>query len=380
MTQQRYIIRLVKSLGFYTDLNNPNRSKAIPLTRALPGLFNISFKMIYRFTFFLVFVLSSWVAAAQPGNLVENASFEFRPECDFSNNPPDEAPPWYNPTGATPDVFHECAVLLEDPCPYPENVFLDPWGFGVPTNAVGCQEPRTGLGYAGVFFYHPTVDVDYREYLGIKLTEPLVNGETYLVRFYVSLAERSVWAVHAFQVYFSPDSISDPETLGFLDLPAQLTHTEGEFATDKEGWTEISWEYTADGTEEYMYIGNFQPNEDADLFYALPDSIDIEDHYSGYYYIDDVYVGTGLLSTEDTENFYELSLWPNPTLSSLNISSFSELKSIKIFSSLGKLVMQENFSGLKSVELDVEHLTSGIYTLIATYQNGNSVTKRFVKR
>ena len=337
--------------------------------------------MIYRFTFLMAFSLGAVYSLAQPGNLVENPSFEFRPDCDFSNNPPDESPPWYNPTGSTPDVFHECAVLLEDPCPYPENVFLDPWGFGVPINVVGCQDPRSGIGYAGVFFYHPnTLDFDYREYLGIPLTEPLQTGETYLVRFYVSLAERSVWAVDAFQVYFSSDSLSVPETLGFLDLPAQLTHQEGAFVADKEGWTEISWEYVANGTEAYMYIGNFQPNAEVDLFYALPDSIDMEDHTSGYYYIDDVYVGTELLSVGDDGNFSELSVWPNPTRDVMQIQSGRNLNTIRLFSVDGKLMVQRNFGGLKQFELNVGDLAAGVYVISAIHEDGSIATERFVKR
>jgi hypothetical protein len=337
--------------------------------------------MIYRFTFFLVVVLNYWVAVAQPGNLVENASFEFRPECDDNNGPLEEAPPWFNPTDATPDVFHECAIQVEDPCPYPENIFLDPWGFGVPTNAIGCQEPRTGLGYAGIFFYSPNLlGFDFREYLGVPLSEPLENGETYLVKFYVSLAERSVWAVHAFQVYFSPDSISDPETLGLLDLEFQLTHTEGEFVIDKEGWTEISWEYTANGTEEYMYIGNFQSNDEIELLYALPDSMDMEDHYSGYYYIDDVYVGTDLLSTENIDIINEISLWPNPVNETLNIRSNKYFESIKIYTSHGKLILKNDLPGIKQVDLNVENLAPGVYLLLATDRKGISTTKRFVKR
>jgi hypothetical protein len=337
--------------------------------------------MIYRFTFLISCLFLTLGSNAQPGNLVENPSFEFRPDCDFSNNPPDEAPPWFNPTGSTPDVFHECAVLLEDPCPYPENVFLDPWGFGVPINVVGCQDPRTGLGYAGVFFYSPNLlGFDFREYLAVPLSESLVEGETYLVRFYVSLAERSVWAVDAFQVYFSSDSISVPETLGFLDLPAQLTHQEGAFVADKENWTEISWEYVADGTEAFMYIGNFQPNAEVDLFYALPDSIDMEDHYSGYYYIDDVYVGTELLSTENTVNPTELSLWPNPTNDILKVQSGRDLNSIHVFSVDGKLIVQREYEGLKLLELNVKDLAAGVYVISAIREDGSIATKRFVKR
>src|SRR6056297_331578 len=254
--------------------------------------------MIYRFTFFIVFSLYAFAAFSQPGNLVENPGFEFRPECDDNNAPISEAPPWFSPTGATPDLFHECAVQLEDPCPYPDMLYLDPWAFGVPTNAVGCQHPRTGAGYAGglIVSMNPDPEFNYREYLGVQLITPMNEGETYLVRFYVSLAERSLWAIHALQVLFSNEYIADSMSESFLDIQPQLSNEEGNYLSDREEWMELSWEYTADGTEQYMYIGNFQSNAIVDTLLAVPDSIDSEDHFSSYYYIDDVYVGTDLLS------------------------------------------------------------------------------------
>jgi hypothetical protein len=363
-------------------LNNPNRSKAIPLTRALPGLFNISFKMIYRFTFFLVVVLNSWVGLAQPGNLVENASFEFRPECDDNNGPLEEAPPWFNPTDATPDVFHECAVQSEEPCPYPETVIFEPWFFGVPTNTFGCQEPRSGLGYSGLYFYSPGISpaFDYREYLGIQLSEPLIAGETYLVHFYVSLAERTQYAVHALQVHFSPNQISEPTSEGYLNLTPQLSNTDGNFIHDKDNWVELSWEYIADGTESYMYIGNFESNLDIDIQYTLPDSIDPLFYYdASYYYVDDVYVGTDILS-RDFPNNASLELWPNPAKDYLNLSGSTEYNSVRIYSIDGKLVYQSSKNWSEERQIDLNKMSSGIYLLEAISNTNNRILKKFVKR
>lgn len=336
--------------------------------------------MIYRFTFFLA--LLSTLAQAQPGNLVENPSFEFRPECDDNNGPVEEAPPWFNPTGATPDVFHECAVQLEDPCPYPENVFLDPWLFGVPTNVLGCQEPRTGLGYAGMYFMTATEspDFEYREYLAIPLTATMNLGETYLIRFFVSLAERSLYGVHAIQVAFRPDSISQPASTSFLNIEPQLSNEEGNFILDRENWVELSWEYTADGTEQYMYIGNFQSNSVVETVVAVPDSIDQEDHFWSYYYIDDVYVGTDLLSTNDQINRFDCNIWPNPAQNYLSIESDKWIKSVEIFSIQGKLMDQKIQDWTGEVEFNLNRLESGSYFLVLTDQNGFRATKQFIKR
>lgn len=338
--------------------------------------------MIYRFTFLLVFAFFAFISFSQPGNLIENPGFEYRPECDDNNGPLSEAPPWFNPTGATPDVFHECAVQLEDPCPYPEIVNLDPWFFGVPTNGLGCQEPKSGAGYAGLYFYYPEIQgVEYREYLAAPLSEPLVSGETYLVRLYMSLAEMSLYAVHAIQVLFTPDAISEPSTQGVLNYAPQLSHTEGAFITDRDNWVELSWEYAADGTEQYMYIGNFQSNAEIDTLYALPDNLDPEDHYSvSYYYVDDVYVGSEVLSVQSHNYFFEVRLWPNPVDQVLTVEIDRTIEKFSLYTVLGSLIQDipQNRNGRFS--LNVSSLASGAYVLIATDQNGYKAAKHFVKR
>jgi hypothetical protein len=337
--------------------------------------------MIYRFIFLILSISSASPVFTQPGNLVENPSFEYRPECDDNNGPPSEAPPWFDPTGATSDVFHECAVQLEDPCPYPDQLYLDPWQFGVPTNAIGCQEPRTGVGYAGLFFYGPNVaGVEWREYLGVPLSEALSAGETYLVRLYVSLAERSIYAVHALQVLFHNEAINASE-FGVLNYSPQLTHTAGDYVTDRAGWSELSWEYTANGTEQYMYIGNFQTNSVIDTLYALSDSIDPEDHFPhAYYYVDDVYVGTEILSLSEEGPPFDLIVFPNPVEDVLTLTTESALKSVNIYSVSGALI--DSFATYSSgtFELNISSLANGFYVLEVTNYSGYKAIRHIIKR
>ena len=330
----------------------------------------------------MAFSLGAVYSLAQPGNLVENPSFEFRPECDDNNGPLEEAPPWFNPTGASPDVFHECAVQIEDACPFPDEVNLNPWLFGVPTNVLGCQEPVSGAGYGGLYTYGPNVlGFDFREYLAVPLSKTMVAGETYLVRFYVSLADRALYAIHALQVLFSADVILEESSLGVLNYSPALSHTAGDYITDKDTWTELSWEYTAVGTENYMYIGNFQPNSDIDTLFVLPDSINTLWYFDdAYYYVDDVYVGTEALTVLERNNQFSLEIRPNPASEALTISSDIQIHKLSVYSVDGKLIHHDSNRWVGKRNLDINAFAAGIYILSVSAEKGNIANQKFVKR
>jgi hypothetical protein len=337
--------------------------------------------MIYRFSLFFASILSAVQVSSQPGNLVENPGFEFRPECDDNNGPLEEAPPWFNPTGATPDVFHECAVQNEAPCPYPDQLFLDPWLFGVPTNVLGCQFPKTGSGYAGFYAYSPTFDgSDFREYLAVPLSETMISGTTYLVRFYLSLAERSLYSVSSIQVSFSSEPLTDPLNIGILNSEVQLT-TQDEYFDNRNAWDEVSWEYEATGNENYMYIGNFQANSIIDTAYSLAVNIDPEDHYlAAYYYLDDVYVGSDIVSNRHLKSSFEVSIWPNPADEFLNIDGNIRIKDISIYSSVGTIVNSQVELNNTTARFNTSNLSPGLYIIETVDYKGNNRLDKFLKR
>lgn len=337
--------------------------------------------MIYRFSFFQLLLCSTIYVVAQSDNLVPNPGFEERTDCILNSGDVEQTPPWFSPTGGTPDVFHECAVVLEDPCPYSEEVFLDPWYFGVPTNTLGCQDARSGMGYGGLFFYNSEISgMDFREYLGIELTETLTQGETYLVRFYVSLAERSMYAVNALQVLFTSHQISEsPFYWGPLNYSPQLSHQQGVFITDKENWTELSWEYTADGTERFIYIGNFQTNDEIDTLYVLPDNMSWLFHYESYYYIDDIYVGQDALYGSEMRQI-QIDVWPNPLQETLQIKSPTTLRKIEVYSTVGQLVTNADLSSVFEASINLSHLTQGVYIVHITNSKGDVASERILKR
>jgi hypothetical protein len=336
------------------------------------------FELTYRFLILLIITAFLQKAIAQPGNLVPNPGFEDRIECVYNNGPISDAPPWFRPTEGTPDVFHECGIVNEDLCPYPDETYLDSWFFGIPTNTIGCQEPHSGAGYAGSFYFQPGIAplYEYREYLAVELLEPLQAGQQYLVSYYVSLAERMTHGIWALQVAFLNEPYFNLSSPTFIPIQPSLTHTTGNFITDKEGWVEISGVYTAQGGELYMYMGNFQAN-------IYTESIDVmngqstQSHYlnSAYYYIDDVYVGTDLLSLTEQIAFH-LNLWPNPVHDRLNIS-VNFPSELQIYSVTGALILPA-FQINNMVSLDVSTWSHGVYLVNVINADSNNLY-RFIK-
>jgi len=87
----------------------------------------------------------------------------------------------------------------------------------------------------------------------------------------------------------------------------------------------------------------------------------------------------GLLSTED-ENFVDndITLFPNPAINDLEISSRELIESVNVYNLSGQVVLQKSVNATGDV-MDVSNLTSGVY-LMQLISNGQSVTKKFIKK
>jgi hypothetical protein len=71
-------------------------------------------------------------------------------------------------------------------------------------------------------------------------------------------------------------------------------------------------------------------------------------------------------STLNSENFQSNNslVYPNPTSSSLNLISKSEINSIQIIDLSGRIIMQKELKATFETNLDVSHFNSGIYFAI----------------
>lgn len=340
----------------------------------------------FRFTFFIPILVSASLQA-QPVNLVPNGSFEERIECIWNNSNVKDAPPWFNPMHpgfqyqSTPDVFHECTIVNEAPCPYPESASLHAWAFGVPTNALGCEYPFDGAGYAGAFFFIPNYQLQaldgFREYLAVRLIEPLQEGMVYDVSMQLSLAERTTHAIWNVQVLFSEDSLTQPTT-SYMPYEPQLNGTPGDYIDNYDGWHKIEWEYTASGGEQFMYIGNFEPNSQTDTLKVITGNTYNHFFPGTYYYIDDVRVEYEALNVDNREQA-SLQLYPNPCEHYLTVQSGESLFEIQVWNHTGHaqpVPIQQIGGGIR---LDTSGLSPGLY-VIQLSNKEFSTQQKFVKR
>lgn len=173
-----------------------------------------------------------WLAAFLPGlatgqNLVPNGSFETYRNCPRLDNLLEEATPWYNPNRATPDFYHQCFQTGQMVLP-----------------------PRTGQGLARLFF-----DRGWAEYVGVRLTKPLIAGECYYFEMYVATDTPNKYLTETLGAYLSDQPITTPASPDMLNgRPQVLDNTPRISAVQ---WQRIEGVINAKGGEEYITIGSF---------------------------------------------------------------------------------------------------------------------------
>jgi outer membrane protein OmpA-like peptidoglycan-associated protein len=179
---------------------------------------------------------------------------------------------WTTPTSGTTDYFHMCSFHM-----------------GTPENFNGVQRTVEGEGYAGFYAYAPD---DYREYLQVRLKEPLVAGTDYKLSFYVSLAERSDYAIRDFGILFSnnPLKIDTKKNITKAkryDIPENVYHyletPAADFLSDTSDWSRVEVRFKAEGTEQYLILGNFRTNRETRTSRTGRSS-----NKGAYYYIDKI--------------------------------------------------------------------------------------------
>ncbi len=186
-------------------------------------------------------------------NLVPNPGFETIVSCPTLQGQLYFATPWFQPnyyfgtvtTASSSDLYNLCSPASS--------------GVSVPVNNTsGHQAAKSGNGYAGIVFRlsGPTTSC---EYLETSLISPMIQGKTYCVEFYVSLADTCVYAVSNFGAFFSVDSLLyNSSTYSNIPVIPQIENPSSNIVTDKDNWTLISGQFIASGGEDHMTIGNFR--------------------------------------------------------------------------------------------------------------------------
>ncbi len=249
--------------------------------------------MFQRLRLLLTLILLVNVSLGTGQNLIKNPSFEIHSECPKRmGNFNIDLPHWSTPTRGTTDYFNSCSKLMR-----------------IHGNFKGTQEPFHGKGYAGLYVIAPE---DYREYIQAEITRTLEKGKKYRVSFYVSLSEKSDYAIRNLGVLFAEKKISlnnknylsksqiyaiEDNTFNFQEIKGS------KYLSNEKKWVKLSTEFVAEGTENYMILGNFDNNASTRRIDTKKDL-----KIGAYYYIDMVsLIGTDPVSMAVEED-YELDI------------------------------------------------------------------------
>jgi outer membrane protein OmpA-like peptidoglycan-associated protein len=161
---------------------------------------------------------------------------------------------------------------------------------GVPSNIYGYQDAHSGSHYAGInaFSYDPK---NFRSYLYTQLDEPLEKGKMYCVKYFVSLAENSKFAVANLGVYFYKREAEEFEVKQNVYYDAQVKNNMQKVLKNNRSWELVCNVYTSLGKERYMVLGNFDTDSET-VYEKLPSPKDSNTPQvqMAYYYVDDVSV------------------------------------------------------------------------------------------
>ncbi|ARV09789.1 hypothetical protein BTO05_09080 [Winogradskyella sp. PC-19] len=228
-------------------------------------------------------------------------------------------------------------------------------------NYNGYQKPKSGKAYAGIYVY---TDKNYREYVQGELSETLTKDEIYEVTFYLSLADKSSFAINDIEVLFTEEKLNPcyksnscekaikPKAATDKKFKIYSDNSDMFFA-DKRSWKAYTFQFKAQGYENFFSIGNFYRNNRTKTKRNLSSS----PYLFSYYYIDEVSVIplNKALASEDSKistTKEELKIVANKTYTFKNVL-FDFDKSELLNSSKDEL--KGLFKHLKAnEELDIE--------------------------
>jgi len=228
----------------------------------------------YRKFWVFLMVMKCLLSQAQI-NMVSNGSFESIISCPMGSSQIHLAVGWNTLLaggGGTPELFHVCCT--------------DPYICGVPLNYgnYGFQHPKTGVAYAGIDVAHGGFPNNSREYIQSRLTKNLSQNHPYCVKFNANLLNISAAYITTLGAYFDDGSIYTVNLHGLANAIPQVYNSSIPL-NDTINWMRIEGVFIANGTEEYISIGNFFPDSLSCIgFFGSPTK------WASYYYIDDVSV------------------------------------------------------------------------------------------
>lgn len=267
------------------------------------------------------------------------------------------------------------------------------WGFEnermIPSNNAGYQFPFSGNHYVGFAVYAQSFNNVF-ELPAIVLNDRLIKNRKYIFEFYLSLADSnwygskniSVCFYNSSKLAYLPQITFGPEINMplFREIFRPQWIYSGPYLNDKENWMKINGFFIADGTEEYMAIGNFLGDEFLDTIFTPPVSYAYiygsNDYYykSVYYYLDNVslWEDTTYIGIEQPD-FEQSKVFISENGLNIYLSNHASPLSIEIYDATGRQVFTTPITQRES-HFPMPQLSQGVYSYGLVYKD------RIVKR
>ncbi len=282
----------------------------------------------------------------------------------------------------TPDIFSPCDSFWY----YQNNDDSIHFQYknGWPNNYWGFQYPHSGNNYAGTLSYiYPFNTTFLTEWIGLKLPMELIKNRFYRIEYYISVADYSGYFTPAPQVCFTVDSIFGGyvKYLSNVDIEsnplnnADISFEQEGIVTDTVNWIKITGLFKSNGSEKYVYVGNFYSN--LQTLYASGSSSPNAQNIT-YYYIDDfsIYDIDSTVSINEniaSENNVEISPNPAQDFVSIDIPKSINQAQLSIYNLTGQLISQKQITH-PSQQIPITELGNGMYILVI--QNGDKIIGR----
>lgn len=168
---------------------------------------------------------------------------------------------WYSPTKATPDVFARCSQN----CGHMKN-WMDPNVSYNSDHYIGIIAQQKGK--------------DFSEYIQTKLSEKLVAGKFYRVKFDVYWPKNSDGIPSGLEILLTNSKISSKKEK-YISASHVVTSTFSFDSLQKGVWETVEYEFKATGQESFLTIGKFNHSSSLKMVGA-------SNYNYCYYFIDNV--------------------------------------------------------------------------------------------
>jgi len=200
----------------------------------------------------------------------------------------------------------------------------------------------------------------------------MITGNSYVVEFYVSLADSMEYSIDKIGAFLSINTPSSTNNGPLNYLPQILSNN---FVDDVTNWVLISDTIVAQDDYSSITIGNFNDDNSTNTM-SNPTSSGAVGTYGAFYFVDDIRIEEiNSIGINDIQND-ELRIYPTIVTDILNLSI--PLDSwVRIYNSHGQLMFSQHMMhGLK--EINTSSLSKGIY-FVSVQNDLKILTRRIIK-